>query len=474
MNVPPINTNTSHFGRGTQILSPSHAMSPSHLLSPSHALSPSHLSSQPMQHASTSSVDPMARWPTATRSQIPMKYTSLKPRQSHSQEMGFDHQDYGPPGMQRHPEHFSQSDYGSENEQFDSSFQKIGSPTPRYYSEPVRQSDAVTPTRAHGILNRGAILDPLRSFRQDSDLELDDRLFLNLNSEFSSRPDIFGRDVSAFRSPSKTSKEMKVEPVSADGYIYKVHFKRASRNFVLHRFASMNIKPGDFVKVEADRGEDLGVVIEKVPAHEFKEFMPTAGYRGRGFSTGQTEKKTLLRLATLEECAQLAVKFDDEERALEIIRCKVAELMLPMIILDAEYQYDRHKLVFFFEADKRVDFRELVSDLFSLYKTRIWMQQVDTSTIPEDELDGDFTKSPLFFHAPSRAPILSHQHQQLLALQPAAFSTQETPPSGDRLLNAALSVERNLGPLTPFGENAPLGELGSLFSSTSNWSYGDN
>jgi hypothetical protein len=144
-----------------------------------------------------------------------------------------------------------------------------------------------------------------------------------------------------------------------------------------------------------------------------------------------------------------------------------------MIILDAEYQYDRHKLVFFFEADKRVDFRELVSDLFSLYKTRIWMQQVDTSTIPEDELDGDFTKSPLFFHAPSRAPILSHQHRQLLALQPEAFSSQESP-SGDRLLNAALSVERDLGSLTSFGENAPLGELGGLFNSSSNWSYGDN
>jgi hypothetical protein len=389
--------------------------------------------------------------------------------------MGFDHQEYGvvPPGMQRHSDQFSQSDvYGAESE-FESAFQKLGSPTAqsRYYSEPVRQSDAVTPTRAHSVLNRGAILDPLRSFRQDSDVELDDRLFLNLNSEFSSRPDIFGRDVNTFRSPTKTSKEIKVEPVSADGYIYKVHFKRASRNFVLHRFASMNIKPGDFVKVEADRGEDLGVVIEKVPAHEFKEFMPTAGYRGRGFSTGQTEKKTLLRLATLEECAQLAVKFDDEERALEIIRCKVAELMLPMIILDAEYQYDRHKLVFFFEADKRVDFRELVSDLFSLYKTRIWMQQVDTSTIPEDQLDGDFTRSPLFFHAPSRAPILSHQHKQLLALQPNLFATEsDESTASDRLYNASLTLEnRELGSLV--GDASPIGELGGLFNS-SNWSYG--
>ena len=50
-----------------------------------------------------------------------------------------------------------------------------------------------------------------------------------------------------------------------------------------------------------------------------------------------------------------------------------------MTILDAEYQFDRHKLTFYFEADRRIDFRELVSELFSQYKTRIWMQQVDTS-----------------------------------------------------------------------------------------------
>jgi hypothetical protein len=52
-----------------------------------------------------------------------------------------------------------------------------------------------------------------------------------------------------------------------------------------------------------------------------------------------------------------------------------------MEILDAEYQYDRHKLTFFFEAERRIDFRELVSELFSQYKTRIWMQQVDTSSL---------------------------------------------------------------------------------------------
>lgn len=56
-----------------------------------------------------------------------------------------------------------------------------------------------------------------------------------------------------------------------------------------------------------------------------------------------------------------------------------------MTILDAEYQFDRHKLTFYFEADRRIDFRDMVSELFSHYKTRIWMQQVDTSSLDPDD-----------------------------------------------------------------------------------------
>jgi hypothetical protein len=48
-----------------------------------------------------------------------------------------------------------------------------------------------------------------------------------------------------------------------------------------------------------------------------------------------------------------------------------------MRILDVEYKFDRHKLTVFFEANENVDFRYLVSDMFSLYKTHIWMQQVE-------------------------------------------------------------------------------------------------
>ena len=78
--------------------------------------------------------------------------------------------------------------------------------------------------------------------------------------------------------------------------------------------------PGDFVKVEADRGEDMGIVLNKSLVCDFEEVMPTAGYRGRGFSCGQGEKKFLYRLATPDERAALAIKVEDEERTLEV-RC---------------------------------------------------------------------------------------------------------------------------------------------------------
>lgn len=98
-----------------------------------------------------------------------------------------------------------------------------------------------------------------------------------------------------------------------------MQFKRAHRNFILAPSAPRNILPGDFVKVEADRGEDMGIVLSKTPVEFFEEAAPTAGYRGRGFSSGQREIKFLYRLATPEERAALSRKVNDEERALEVM-----------------------------------------------------------------------------------------------------------------------------------------------------------
>ncbi|CEG84642.1 Putative PSP1 family protein [Rhizopus microsporus] len=67
------------------------------------------------------------------------------------------------------------------------------------------------------------------------------------------------------------------------------------------------------------------------------------------------------------------MKAQDEQKALEICQQRIKQRKLPMKVVDAEYQWDRRKLTFYFEAEHRIDFRELVRELFKIYKTRIWM-----------------------------------------------------------------------------------------------------
>jgi hypothetical protein len=168
--------------------------------------------------------------------------------------------------------------------------------------------------------------------------------------------------------------------------IYNVKFKRTQRSFILGDQAPQEITVGTYVKVEADRGEDLGVVQSRLPAEGYKTnrpdgsspgMMEISGLGGGGIGYGATDLKQILRPATKEEISLLDDKTQEEESLLKICRSKVRQRGLSMNVVDAEYQFDRHKVIFFFEAEGRVDFRELVRDLFSIYKTRIWMQQID-------------------------------------------------------------------------------------------------
>lgn len=166
---------------------------------------------------------------------------------------------------------------------------------------------------------------------------------------------------------------------------YIVKFKRTQRNFVLGPRINRDLKIGTYVKVEADRGEDLGIVVGKASSDKFNVGArnslnlgpPPPGSSG---PSPVTDLKRIIRLATHDEVSLLNVKRDEEEELLKICRSKVRQRGLPMNVVDAEYQFDRHKLTFFFEAEGRVDFRDLVRDLFSMYKTRIWMQQLDKNT----------------------------------------------------------------------------------------------
>ncbi len=163
----------------------------------------------------------------------------------------------------------------------------------------------------------------------------------------------------------------------ADAYICKVRFKRGLRTFFLGQKAEPDLMRGCYVKVEADRGEDLGVIASILP-------------NVQGTLHSGMKRECITRRATKEEIALLKDKLADEAKVLELCRVQARQRLLPMEIIDAEYQFDRNKLTFFFRAEGRVDFRELVRDLFSIYKTRIWMQQVDEQhnvTYPSPDMD---------------------------------------------------------------------------------------
>ncbi len=184
-------------------------------------------------------------------------------------------------------------------------------------------------------------------------------------------------------SPSSTTTPSKPTSMSyeslivneLDDYIYKVQTKHAA---TFHDRSSQNkstIVVGDFVILEADRGEALGIITEKVLKQDFKEVKATAGYRGKGSSAIYEEDKLLLRLATKEERIQLPGKLLKEEEATNLCRDMIKKRGLDLAIINSEYQFDGGKLTFFYQANLRIDFRELVCELFTTFKTRIWMQQ---------------------------------------------------------------------------------------------------
>lgn len=164
--------------------------------------------------------------------------------------------------------------------------------------------------------------------------------------------------------------------------VYNVKFKRTQRTFEIGPRLNRDLKVGTYVKVEADRGEDLGIVVGKVRNTAVRSASLGGGMADMAGAPGApvTDSKKIIRLATHDEVSLLQLKREEEDELLKVCRTKARQRGLAMNVVDAEYQFDRHKLTFFFEAEGRIDFRELVRDLFSIYKTRIWMQQLDKNT----------------------------------------------------------------------------------------------
>lgn len=147
-----------------------------------------------------------------------------------------------------------------------------------------------------------------------------------------------------------------------------VQFKR--QRTVMYE-SSCYVARGEYVVVGGDRGEDIGCVTHSWTADEAKHISDQSWAEGVG---------TVLRIASVLEVTQLqGVQAELENRAVEVAQEKVQEHALPMRIVDAEYQFDRRKLTFYYQSQHRLDFRNLVRDLFKTFRARIWMEQDGSS-----------------------------------------------------------------------------------------------
>jgi cell fate regulator YaaT (PSP1 superfamily) len=147
----------------------------------------------------------------------------------------------------------------------------------------------------------------------------------------------------------------------------EVRFKGTRKEY--YTVAGLDLAPGDSVIVEADRGEDLGRVTALGAIAERK--CSSSG----GCST-PTPSRRILRAARDNEVTKVDGLREDEARVRRETRKLVERHGLKMKITEAEWQFDRNKLIIYFTAERRVDFRELVRDLARTFRTRIELKQI--------------------------------------------------------------------------------------------------
>ena len=140
-----------------------------------------------------------------------------------------------------------------------------------------------------------------------------------------------------------------------------VRFRRAGKIYYFDP-ANLNIEKGQHVIVETARGVEYGEVV--LPIKEVTDdsvIMPL---------------KPVLRVATKEDDEQEKRNKAKEAEAFQICLEKIKKRELDMKLIEAEYTFDNNKVLFYFTADGRIDFRELVKDLAAVFKTRIELRQI--------------------------------------------------------------------------------------------------
>jgi cell fate regulator YaaT (PSP1 superfamily) len=143
--------------------------------------------------------------------------------------------------------------------------------------------------------------------------------------------------------------------------IVGIRFRNAGK---IYYFApgDLELTPGMHVIVETARGVEMGTVLlgpKDVPDEEVVQPL-----------------KPVMRAATEDDEKTVQKNREKEKEAFAICKEKIAKRGLEMKLVDAEYTFDNNKLLFYFTADGRIDFRELVKDLAAVFRTRIELRQI--------------------------------------------------------------------------------------------------
>jgi len=143
--------------------------------------------------------------------------------------------------------------------------------------------------------------------------------------------------------------------------VVAVKFRTSQKHYYFDP-GDLEIKHGDHVVVETARGVEIGVTRNGLIEISEKDF--------------ERSIKPVLRIATKEDMDKEKENLGRCGDAIRFCKQKIEEYGLQMKLIDAEFTFDDSKLIFYFTAEKRVDFRELVKDLASHFRTRIELRQI--------------------------------------------------------------------------------------------------
>lgn len=149
--------------------------------------------------------------------------------------------------------------------------------------------------------------------------------------------------------------------------IIGVRFKKAGKIYFFDPGNEI-IEKGDFVIVDTVRGVECGEVV--FSARDWADVENTAG------CPQMAQIHRIHRKATAADLQQVEENKANELKAFDICKQKILDRGLPMKLIDVNYTFDVNKIIFYFTADGRVDFRELVRDLAYIFHTRIELRQV--------------------------------------------------------------------------------------------------